>query len=120
MKTAFLPPRRAPQKREFKTRTKVHKMWAAATELTEEVRRGRWRGLSQAVVDPGDSWGSGKGAWSSFGYFGPLTRLEEVGTRRTTLAVRAERQGHAYYSILGGATFHGPSLPRGVQRVEAI
>src|SRR5829696_3830534 len=30
-------------------------MWEAAAELTKEVRRGRRRGLSQAVVDPGGS-----------------------------------------------------------------
>src|SRR5918995_6946657 len=61
MKTAFLPPRSTPQKREFKTRTNVRKMWAAATELTKEVRRGRQRGLWQAVVDLGGfvAWGGG-------------------------------------------------------------
>src|SRR5215207_10338907 len=66
-----------------------------------------------------DSWGSGEGEWSGFGWFGPLTR-REVGTRRTTRAVRAEHQGQVRFSTPGGGTAEVPASPWGAQRAETL
>lgn len=56
--------------------------------------------------------------WSGFRWFGPSTR-REVGTRRITRAVRAERPGHVWYSTPDGAVADAPAPARGPQRTAA-